>query len=135
MEAGDERVHFVVHDLDGKILKHGSCPEDWVELQAGDHIAMVVDEPLNGIDDFYVNDGVVTEKITIEGVEPEYEIAADGVEAVTFTLPPGTIVNFEGEDLASEENFSFTSDSLGRYRFLIIPPARFKSMEVVIHAV
>lgn len=83
----------------------------------------------------FVSDGIVVERQAMTGIEHEYSIPADAVASVELTLPPGTIVQFEGADYAGEEAFRFSSDIPGSYQFRFIPPAERRDIEVTIHAI
>jgi hypothetical protein len=129
--------NFVIYDVTGRITRWGSCPMLSALSQAldGEFAKVVNDLPADVGRDYYVLDGALVARSAIEGVSSSYTVAADGIDAVTFTLPIGTVVVFDDVEHTGEEAFRFTSDIPGTYRFRIVPPVAFLDMEVVIDAV
>lgn len=68
---------------------------------------------------------------------PSYQLAADGVAAVTVTLPVGTAITFNGSTTVAtveDDEFEFSSAFAGRFVFTVAPPFPYRPQTVEIVA-
>ncbi len=130
-------VYFAAYNTSGRIVRHGVCTEDALGLQEMDDSLVLIDPAQAAPDldsEFYVRAGQLAKKAEL-ACEAEYIIAADGAETVTFDLPPGTTITFQGQNHDAEASFGFVSDQPGDFEFFIWPPASYRDKKVTIHAV
>jgi hypothetical protein len=81
----------------------------------------------------YILDGDVVLRADLAAQEA-YTITADGEDEVSFPLPAGTSVRFEGAYHEGEETFAFTSDTQGKFVFMFFPPFPYKPLTVTVTA-
>lgn len=83
----------------------------------------------------YFADDVLTERPALACL-PDYVIAANGLDTVSFALPAGTAVYFDGTRMTSEtdEDFEFVTEFPGSYQFLLFPPFPWISAKISVVA-
>jgi hypothetical protein len=99
--------------LDADITAAAPAGTVWLESELAD------------INSDYIVAGVITARPTLtDGNDDLIPIITDGVDSVTFPLPTGTTVTFEGTQTVSVagESFTFTTVRRGTFQFIFEPP-------------
>jgi hypothetical protein len=133
----DGRAYFVVHDTAGKILRHGICTVDSLTLQGAGDTVLVINQAdaTNDLDSTHYVDGEqLIARAPLE-CEDSYTVAADGVATVSFALPAGTKIDFQGVTHDGDTTFEFLTDTPGDYEFFFWAPVTYRNRKVTIHAV
>jgi hypothetical protein len=103
-------IKWVVHDSNGRIVRHGTCPAYAVEAQKLDDAGVVIGEGTP--DAHYVKDGQILEKTTAP-------IVVDGMRAYGIRpLPAVCTVNGKAYDV-TEDHIDFSFSLPGEYRVVI----------------
>ena len=128
-------IDFIVFSaLDGRILRWGSCEAYILPMQAQEN-ELVWQGPYHDPDLYYFEDDQPCLRPSVE-VETEYQIAADGVEAVEIALPAGsTVIDRQTREwFENEDEIYFSTEVPGVTRYHVIPPMPFREFEVKIDA-
>jgi hypothetical protein len=74
--------------------------------------------------DYVVADVITARPMLTTGNDDEIPIVADGLDSVTFAMPTGTTVTFQGVATVSvaAESFTFTTLRRGTFEFIFEPP-------------
>lgn len=117
----------------GAILRSGFCEEYDAFMQAGPGQLVFIGEAIND-EEFYFLDHVPTERPVFE-IATEYQIAADGVDAVSFVLPAGSTVHSDTETWPNEDEFYVSTEAVGTLTYTIEPAFPYRGpIKVTIHA-
>lgn len=120
---------FAVYtDLVGLIVRQGTCASGIIYNQAGDGESVLDITSYSGINlytldtDYYVSNGVLTERSSFPGGISSTTITANGVDTVTISgIPSATTVSVARDYLPAKSwvvndgEFTFTADLTGIY--------------------
>lgn len=128
---------FTVYRMsDGKIMRYGYCDHYDLPMQAEDGELVHEGEAIRD-DLFYMPAGVKTPRPELD-IPREFTIEADGEDAVSFDLPPGSQVFCRAldQEWLDEDEFYFSTEVPGVYEFRIEPAFPYKEdVRVTINAV
>lgn len=133
MDANLLTPFTVYRESDGRIMRSGYVPHEAVPYQAQEGEVAYAGE---AIDDelFYMPGGVKTPRPTLD-IQTEFAVSADGEDAVSFSLPEGSLIwcRTTSDTWDDQSDFYFTTEVPGTWVYRIYP-FPFQDMEVVIHA-
>jgi hypothetical protein len=120
----------------GEILGTGDCSNEeqcLIQMDDSENEHVVFGVKANDATQWVDEEGNVVDRPQLT-VEDEYTIAADGEAEVTFPLPEGTSVRWDGGVSVADDGLRFRTNKAGVYEFHLRPPFPFIPKTVTITA-
>ena len=129
-------IDFTLYNfITGMIVGTGVCTHVDYPMQANDEEHVRLGVKIDG-QLWYMPQGKKTARPALN-IPSVHEIAADGFDAVSFSLPSGSAIyaRDSSESWLDESEFHMTTEQVGTFRFIIVPAAPYQGpIEVTIHA-